>query len=198
MLQLVLLRVITWPGSRFKKQRIKAQNLFVPTRSSWCSSILNSANRALDLVWVFVLIYQWWFGYWKFILNRHSFLLRVCRDLFLFDFIIPVFFAWTVSFVITVSGMPQFFVSLLHRFWLIGLCFFFWKITTVCLDDCMEPSPSLVSEGLLWCHFVHLDHWVMLPCPRLWLRVLICEKKNSNFFGSKGLTRDYLPYNSTV
>ena len=24
------------------------------------------------------------------------------------------------------------------------------------------------------------------------------EKKNSNFFGSKGLTRDYLPYNSTV
>ena len=26
----------------------------------------------------------------------------------------------------------------------------------------------------------------------------LCEKKNSYFFGSKGLTRDYLPYNSTV
>ena len=24
------------------------------------------------------------------------------------------------------------------------------------------------------------------------------EKKNSNFFGSEGLTRDYLPYNSSV
>ena len=26
----------------------------------------------------------------------------------------------------------------------------------------------------------------------------LCEKKNSYFLGSKGLTRDYLPYNSTV
>ena len=26
----------------------------------------------------------------------------------------------------------------------------------------------------------------------------LCEKKNSYFFGSKGLTRDYLPYNSNV
>ena len=33
MLQLRLSRVIMFPGSRFKKQRIKAQNLFVPTRS---------------------------------------------------------------------------------------------------------------------------------------------------------------------
>ena len=149
MLQLGILRVISWPGSRFKKQRIKAQNLFVPTCSSWCSSILNSVNRALDLVWVFALIFQWWFRYWQFILNRQSFIFCwgfVGPLSFLFYY--PCLFPELFLFVITVSGMPQFFfLSLLHRFWLNGLLF--RVIMTVCLDDYREPSPSFVSEGRL-------------------------------------------------
>ena len=103
MLQLGLLRVITWPGSRFKKQGIKAQNLFVPTRSS----ILTSVNHALDLVWVFALIFRWWFGYWQVYFEQafNSFLLRVCRTSF-FLISLSLFFAWTVSFLITDGYVP--------------------------------------------------------------------------------------------
>ena len=128
MLQLGLLRVITWPGSRFKKQRIKAQILFVPTRSSWCSPNLNSVDHTLDLVWVFTLIFRWWFRCWQFILNRQSFL-------FCWGFVRPLswfllslsFFAWTVSFLeLQSAGCPSF-ISPLCRFRLFGLFIYeFW------------------------------------------------------------------------
>ena len=141
MLQLGLLRVVTWPGSWFKKQRIKAQILFVPTRSSWCSSILNSADRALDLVASLL----WFSGDGSNIddlswLGSH-FLLRVCETSFLI-FVIPFFFAWTISFLeLQSAGCPSF-ISLFYRFWLFGLFVydFFFLITTACLHDCFEPS----------------------------------------------------------
>ena len=169
MLQLGLLRVITWPGSRFKKQRIKAQILFVPTRSSWCSSNLHSADCALDLVWVFVLIFWRWFGYWQFILNRQPFLFlsRVCVTSF-FLILLSLYFAWTISsFGITVSGMPQFFVSLLYRFWLFG--FFIYEFFD---NDCL--SLRLFGTIIVFLCFVktslvpfvmHLDQLRDYPAP---------------------------------
>ena len=167
MLQLGLLRVITWPGSRFKKQKIKAQILFVPTRSSWCSSNLRSVDRALDLVWVFALMLQWWFGYWQFILNRQSFIfcwgfvgpLPLC---FCYPSLLPdLFLLWLQS-----AGCPSF-IRLLHRFWLNGLLFYFgndclylWLFGTITVF-CFVRN-SLVP------FVVHLDQLRELPCPRLW------------------------------
>ena len=134
MLQLGLLRVITWPGSQFKKQRIKAQILFIPTRSSWCSPNLNSVGHTLDLVWVFALIFQWWFWCWQFILNRQSFpfLLRVCKTSFLSDFLLSLSFLPELFPFLELqsAGCPSF-VSPLYRFWLIG--FLFWRIMTAFL-----------------------------------------------------------------
>ena len=77
-------------------------------------------------------------------------------------------------------------------------------------NDYAEPSPSSDLEGRLCFHSLCMKWNIAtecaseltekLPCPGLRLRVLICVKrrKNSYFLGSKGLTRDYLPYNSTI
>ena len=163
-LQLGLLRVITWHGSRFKKQRIKAQNLFVPARSPWCSSNLNSANRALDLAESLL----WYSGdgsdfdnlFW---IGSHFFLLRVCRTSFFFDFIIPIFCLNCFFLNLQSAGWPSF-VSLLHRFWLIRLLF--WEIMTACPYDYMEPSLSFALEGLIWCYLLCTwINWENYPAP---------------------------------
>ena len=52
-----------------------------------------------------------------------------------------------------------------------------WKITTECASELTEKTTM---------------PQVVIKCFNL------CKKKNSYFFGSKGLTRDYLPYNSSV
>ena len=56
----------------------------------------------------------------------------------------------------------------------------------------------LRTESLqLQCAF-SLELTERLPCPGFISKVLIVRTENSYFFGSKGLTRDYLPYNSSV
>ena len=46
---------------------------------------------------------------------------------------------------------------------------------------------------------VHLDQTERTTLPQVMIKGFDFEKKkNSYFFGSKGLTMDYLPYNSTV
>ena len=74
-------------------------------------------------------------------------------------------------------------------------------------NDYAEPSPSF-GEHLL--HYLScMKGKLRTECtseltekttlPRVMIKGFnLCEKKNSYFFGSKGLTRDYLPYNSTV
>ena len=80
---------------------------------------------------------------------------------------------------------------------------------TACLDDYMEPSPSFVLEGRLRCHSLCTKRKIVTECdseltekttmPQVMIKGFnLCEKKNPYFFFSKGLTRDYLPYNSTV
>ena len=80
---------------------------------------------------------------------------------------------------------------------------------TACLDDCMEPSPSFVLEVRLRCHSLCTKGQIVTECaseltekttlPQVVIKGFnLCEKKNSYFFCSKGLTRDYLPYNSSV
>ena len=77
----------------------KAQSEFVPARSSWCSSILNSVNCAFELQ----LSLEWRFGDGpdKLSLSEGShffatffMLLRICSDPF---FVIPNF-AWLFLF----------------------------------------------------------------------------------------------------
>ena len=101
MLQLGLLRVITWPGSWFKKQRVKSQSLFVPTRSSWCSPVLCSVNCAFE----FLLNLEWYFGdgsdksslLEKEVIFCNIFpLSRICSDLF-FD-LLSLIFSWLFLF----------------------------------------------------------------------------------------------------
>ena len=102
-------------------------------------------------------------------------LLRVCRTSF---FLISLSLSFCLNcffLVITVSGMPQFFISLLYRFWLNGLLF--REIMTACLDDYAEPSPSFVSEGRLWCSLCTWINWENYPAPGCDLRVLICVKR---------------------
>ena len=137
MLQLGLLRVVTRSGSLFKKQRIKAKNVFVPTRSSWCSSVLCLANCAFR-----ILVEFWNVGPdIPVMVQKLNVCLRMQSFLWPFSFcwgfvwplsfliLLSLSFAWTIYFVITTSGMPQFFfLSLLHRFWLNGLLF--WEIMT--------------------------------------------------------------------
>ena len=155
----------------------------------------------LDPVWVFALIFQWWFRYWQFILKRQSFLLllRFCRTSF-FLIWLSLFFAWTVSFGITVSGMPQFCKSPSLVLIFLGFSFIiFFLIMTASLYWLFGTITVFRFVRTSLVPFVmHLGQLRELPCPRLWLRVLIFEKKISYFFGSKGLTRDYHPYNSSL
>ena len=91
-------------------------------------------------------------------------------------------------------------VSLLYWFWLFGL-FIYEFFDNDCLSLRLFGTITvfLCSVRTSLVPFImHLDQLRELPCPRLWLRVLIFEKKTSYFFGSKGLTSDYLPYNSSV
>ena len=122
-------------------------------------------------------------------------------------------FVWPLSFwfLLSLSFLPELFpflelqsagcpsfVSLLHGFWLNGF-FIFWD------NDCLSlliirnhHCLSSFCKDLFGAICYALGSTERLPCPRLWLRVLNFEKKNSYFFGSEGLTRDYLPYNSSV
>ena len=127
---------------------------------------------------------------------------------------------------LSVSGMPQFFcLSLLHRFWLsrlfiylfsferkwlLGLMitanhhrFLTWRTssTLVCfvrrkISKCnLHVERCLAWNSCIWMH--NQVNWE-LPFPRLILRVFICKEKELLLQGSKWLTRDYLPYFSSV
>ena len=139
MLQLGLLRVITSPGSRFKKQRIKAQIIcthplfvmFSKPKLSWsyvrpCLSFLRrfstDGSDIDDLFWI----------------GSHF---CFCCETSCLIFVIPFFFAWTVSFLELQSvGCPSL-VSLLFWFWLFGLFIYdFFFLMTACPFDCSEPS----------------------------------------------------------
>ena len=113
-------------------------------------------------------------------MGSHFLFVEGLYDLFLFDFCYPFlsfFLPELFPFLESQSAGCPSFVSLLHGFWLNG--FLFWKIMMIaCLYDCSKPSLSFVSKGLLLMSFVmHLDQLRELPCPRLWLRVLIFENK---------------------
>ena len=80
---------------------------------------------------------------------------------------------------------------------------------TTCLDDYTDPSPYFVLEGRLQFHSLCTKRQIVNECaPKLTEKTILpqviikgfnlCEKKNSYFFGSKGLTRAYLTYYSTV
>ena len=74
-------------------------------------------------------------------------------------------------------------------------------------DDYVEPSLSFgehllhyfsCMKGKLGTEFTS-ELTEKTTLPQVMIKGFnLCEKKNSYFFGSKGLTRDYLPYNSTV
>ena len=80
---------------------------------------------------------------------------------------------------------------------------------TPCFDDYAEPSLSSDSEGRLRGYSL-CAKWKIAPecaskltekttLPQVMIKGFnLCEKKNSYFLGLKGLTRDYLPYNSTI
>ena len=163
MLQLGLLRVITWPGSRFKKQRIKAQIIcthplfvmFFKPKLSWscvrpCSSLCPNIPMMVRMLT---------FYFEKAVIS----LLRVCRSSFLFDFVIPVFCLDCFFCDYSQRDAPVF-VSLLHRFWLVGLLF--WEMVTACLYDYSEPSLSFILEGLLGCYSLCTGiNWENYPAP---------------------------------
>ena len=78
---------------------------------------------------------------------------------------------------------------------------------TACLDDYVEPSPYF--GGHLLHYFSCMKVELATECtyeltkkntlPQVMIKGFnLCEKRNSYFLGTKGLTRDYLPYNSTV
>ena len=78
---------------------------------------------------------------------------------------------------------------------------------TICLDDYVELSPSFGGHLLhyLSCMKVELaaecisELTKKTTLPQVTIKGFnLCEKKNSYLLGSKGLTRDYLPYNSIV
>ena len=197
MLQLGLLRVISWPGSRFKKQRIKARIIcthplfviFSKPKLSW-SCVRPGLSLCFDipLMVQILMIYS----------EQVVIFALVVRPLAWFLLSLS-FFAWTVSFSgLQSAGCPSL-VSLLYWFWLFGLFIYdffgndflsLWLLWTVTVFGFWKTH--LVP------FIVHLDQLRELPCPRLWLRVLIFENKNSYFFGPDGLTRDYHPYNSSV
>ena len=62
-----------------------------------------------------------------------------------------------------------------------------------------EPSPKHQGQDarLNWDLNVQLTEKTTLPQVMI-KSFNLCEKKNSYSLGSKGLTMDYLPYNSTV
>ena len=76
-----------------------------------------------------------------------------------------------------------------------------------CLNDYVEPSLSFGRHLLhyLSCMEIELvtectsELTEKAPLPRVMIKGFnLYENKNSYFLGSKGLTRDYLPYNSSV
>ena len=76
-----------------------------------------------------------------------------------------------------------------------------------CLDDYVEPSPSLGRHLLHYLSCMKDEHATectsklteKTTLPQVMIKGFnLCEKKNSHFLGSKGLTRDYHPYHSTV
>ena len=80
---------------------------------------------------------------------------------------------------------------------------------TADFNDYAEPSPYYDLEGRIRCHSLCTKRPIMTECasgltekttlPQVMIKGFnLCEKKNSYFFGSKGLTMDYLPYNSTI
>ena len=71
---------------------------------------------------------------------------------------------------------------------------------TAYLYDYSEPSLSFVfGKTPLVPFVVHTGSIEKTTLPQVMIKGFnLCEKKNSYFFGSKGLTRDYLPYNSSV
>ena len=168
MLQLGLLRVISWPGSRFKKQRIKAQIIcthplfvmFSKLKLSW-----SCVRPCLSLCFDFLVMVQIWMIYSE---QAVTFaFVEGLWDLFLLIFVIPFFFAWTVSlFGITVSGMPQFGKSslLVLTFWAFHLWFFFddclsfWLFWTITVFLCFVRT-SLVP------FVMHLDQLRDYPAP---------------------------------
>ena len=119
-----------WLGSRFKKKRIRFKVCLYPTHYPWCSPVLNSVNYAfisqqnlerylgdgsnIGSLFEKAVIFATFFYCWGFLVTSF--------DLF------SLIFSWLFCFVTTISGMSQFFLSLLRRFWLSGL--FFWEITT--------------------------------------------------------------------
>ena len=97
-----------------------------------CSCIRPCLSLCPDIpmmVWILTIYFE----------NRQSFpfVLRVCKTSFFFDFVIPVF-CLNCFFLYLQSARCPSFVSLLHRFWLIGLlflrnddCLSFWLFGTI-------------------------------------------------------------------
>ena len=148
------------------------------------------------------LIYQWWFGYWQFILNRQSFpfVLRVCRTSFFFDFVIPVFCLNCFFCDYSQRDAPVFLKSPSH-------VLTYWAFI---LRDNDFLSLRLFGTITIFCFWK--DFFGAIRCalgstekttlPQVMIKgfnfFVKTKKTNSYFCGSKGLTRDYLPYNSSV
>ena len=94
-------------------------------------------------------------------------------------FVIPFFFAWTVSFLgLQSAGCPSL-VSLLYWFWLFGLFIYDFFFDNDCLSLWLFGTITVFcfwknSFGAIHCALGSTER---LPCPRLWLRVLIFENK---------------------
>ena len=139
-------------------------------------------------------------------IGSHFLLLRVRMTSFFFS--LSLSFCLNCFFGDYIQRDAPVFVSLLPRFWLVGLfisrdndCLSLWLYGTITVSCFRKTSlmpfcaPGSLSDAL--------------PCaPGLTERTTLpqvvikgfnfCEKKTSYFFGSKGLARDYLPYDSSV
>ena len=179
MLQLGLLRVITWPGSRFKKQRINAQIIcthplfvmFSKPKLSWSyvRPCLSLCSDFLVMIQILMICFEqaviFCFG-WGFI--------RPLSFWFCYPCFLPELFPFLE---LQSAGCPSF-VSLLHGFWLNG--FFFILKDNDCLSLLIIRNHHCLSffrKDLFGAICYALGSTERLPCPRLWLRVLIFENK---------------------
>ena len=70
---------------------------------------------------------------------------------------------------------------------------------TVCLDDIGKHHRLLFWKDVFEAIHCAPGLTEKTTLPQVVIKGFnLCEKKNSYFFGAKGLTRDYLPYNSNV
>ena len=128
---------------------IRLKVYLYPTRSPWCSPVLRSVNCTfgfqLNMEWHFgdgsdklslfekAVIFATFFCCWGFVTTSF------------FWFIIPYFCLTVFVLRLQSAGCPNFFLSLLQRFWANGLFFLRCK-------DCLfhgGPTPSLDSEGVI-------------------------------------------------